>query len=123
MDTASHFTLVHHQLVQAAAAALFVVALCHPTRAPLASQVRAAFLLAKRLGRLLILPTFVCGLDRFWAPHNGTIPGSDTTLPIDPCPADHVLARDDLHPRTFAPPPTATHSPTHRVARFATPGD
>ena len=54
-------------------------------------QVRAAFLLAERLGRLLVLPKLVCGLDRFWAPHNGTIPGSDTTLPIDPCPADHVL--------------------------------
>jgi len=69
MDVASHFHLVHEQLV----------------------QVRAAFLLAERLGRLLVLPKLVCGLDRFWAPHNGTIPGSDTTLPIDPCPADHVL--------------------------------
>ena len=54
-------------------------------------QVRAAFLLAERLGRLLVLPKLVCGLDSFWAPHNGTISGSDTTLPIDPCPADHVL--------------------------------
>jgi len=69
MDVASHFELVHHQLV----------------------QIRAAFLLARRLDRLLVLPRIVCGLDRFWAPHNGTIPGSDTTLPIDPCPADHVL--------------------------------
>lgn len=69
MDVASHFQLVHEQLV----------------------QVRAAFLLAERLGRLLVLPKLVCGLDRFWAPHNGTISGSDTTLPIDPCPADHVL--------------------------------
>jgi len=69
MDVASHFQLVHEQLV----------------------QVRAAFLLAERLGRLLVLPKLVCGLDRFWAPHNGTIPGSDTSLPIDPCPADHVL--------------------------------
>ena len=54
-------------------------------------QIRAAFLLAKKLGRLLILPRILCGLDRFWAPHNGTIPGSDTALPIDPCPADHVI--------------------------------
>ncbi len=69
MDVASHFELVHHQLV----------------------QIRAAFLLAEGLDRLLVLPSMVCGLDRFWAPHNGTIPGSDTTLPIDPCPADHVL--------------------------------
>lgn len=69
MDVASHFRVVHRQLV----------------------QLRAAFLLAAKLGRLLILPTIVCGLDRFWAPHNGTIPGSDTKLPIDPCPADHVV--------------------------------
>jgi hypothetical protein len=69
MDVVSHFTLVNHQLV----------------------QIRAAFLLARRLNRLLILPEIVCGLDRFWAPHNGTIPGSDTQLPIDPCPADHVI--------------------------------
>ena len=69
MDVRSHFALVNHQLV----------------------QLRAAFLLAKRLNRLLILPTLVCGLDRFWAPHNGTIPGSDTVLPIDPCPADHII--------------------------------
>ena len=69
MDVASHFALVHAQL----------------------TQLRSAFLLARRLRRLLILPTLVCGLDRFWAPHNGTIPGSDTKLPIDPCPADHVI--------------------------------
>ena len=63
-----------------------------PAHSPrVALQVRAAFLLAERLGRLLVLPKLVCGLDRFWAPHNGTIPGSDTMLPIDPCPADHVL--------------------------------
>jgi hypothetical protein len=37
------------------------------------------------------LPPLACGLDRFWAPHNGTIPGSATPLPIFPCPADHVL--------------------------------
>jgi len=69
MDVSSHFALVHPQL----------------------TQVRAALLLARRLQRILILPKLVCGLDRFWAPHNGTIPGSDTMLPIDPCPADHVL--------------------------------
>ena len=59
-------------------------------------QVRAAFLLAERLGRLLVLPKLVCGLDRFWAPHNGTIPGSVTTLPIEPCPADHVLDHERM---------------------------
>mmetsp|Transcript_32563 Transcript_32563/g.95799 ORF Transcript_32563/g.95799 Transcript_32563/m.95799 type:complete len:195 (+) Transcript_32563:1-585(+) len=54
-------------------------------------ELRAAFLLAARLDRLLVLPRIVCGLDRFWAPHNGTIPGSDTPLPIEPCPVDHLL--------------------------------
>ena len=54
-------------------------------------QIRAALLLAEKLKRVLVLPPIVCGLDRFWAPHNGTIPGSRTLLPIDPCPADHVL--------------------------------
>ena len=69
MTTALHFRLVHEQL----------------------TQFRAAAILARKLNRLLILPPFVCGLDRFWAPHNGTIPGSRTTLPIEPCPADHVI--------------------------------
>ena len=62
MGLAAHFALVHPQL----------------------TQIRSALLLARKLGRILILPPLVCGLDRFWAPHNGTIPGSDTTLPIDP---------------------------------------
>ena len=69
MDIASHFAMINPQL----------------------TQLRAALLLAQRLNRLLVLPTLMCGLDRFWAPHNGTIPGSDTTLPIDPCPADHII--------------------------------
>ena len=74
MDVASHFQLVHEQLV----------------------QLRAALILARKLERLLILPRMVCGLDRFWAPHNGTIPGSDTKLPIDPCPADHVIDLENI---------------------------
>eukprot|EP00967_Tisochrysis_lutea_P022114 scaffold25193_cov29-Tisochrysis_lutea.AAC.7 len=69
MDLSSHFLAVHLQLV----------------------QLRAAFLLAAKLKRILILPPIACGLDRFWAPHNGTIPGSATPLPVFPCPADHVL--------------------------------
>jgi hypothetical protein len=46
--------------------------------------------LATVLGRTLILPPLWCGLDRYWAPHAGTIPGAGTTLPFQ-CPADHVL--------------------------------
>ena len=81
MTVKAHFELVNQQLV----------------------QIRAAFMLARRLKRLLILPELVCGLDRFWAPHNGTIPGSDTKLPIDPCPADHVIDLEAIS-RQAAPP-------------------
>jgi hypothetical protein len=41
-------------------------------------------------GRVVILPHLVCGMDRWWAPHDGTIPGSGLELPYA-CPADHVL--------------------------------
>ena len=64
-----HFKLVHHQL----------------------SQIRNGFALAKQLGRILVLPRLVCGLDRWWAPHSGIIPGSAARLPLLECPADHVI--------------------------------
>ena len=63
-----HFDLVNHQL----------------------SQVRGALMLANSLKRTLILPEFWCGMDRWWAPHRGTIPGSQLQLPYK-CPADHIL--------------------------------
>ena len=40
---------------------------------------------------MLILPRLVCGLDRWWAPHSGIIPGSAARLPLLECPADHVI--------------------------------
>ena len=64
-----HFKLVNHQL----------------------TQIRNAFALAKATGRTLILPRLVCGLDRWWAPHSGIIPGSAARLPLLECPADHVI--------------------------------
>eukprot|EP00322_Chrysochromulina_rotalis_P023276 CAMPEP_0115844046 /NCGR_PEP_ID=MMETSP0287-20121206/8629_1 /TAXON_ID=412157 /ORGANISM="Chrysochromulina rotalis, Strain UIO044" /LENGTH=653 /DNA_ID=CAMNT_0003297765 /DNA_START=130 /DNA_END=2091 /DNA_ORIENTATION=+ len=64
-----HFQLVHHQL----------------------TQIRNALALAKALDRILILPRLVCGLDRWWAPHSGIIPGSAARLPLLECPADHVI--------------------------------
>lgn len=64
-----HFALVHHQLV----------------------QLRNAFALAQKLGRIVILPRLICGLDRWWAPHSGIIPGSAARLPLLDCPADHVI--------------------------------
>ncbi|KAL1504431.1 hypothetical protein AB1Y20_010837 [Prymnesium parvum] len=69
MSVEQHFALVHHQL----------------------TQIRNAFALASALGRLLILPRLICGLDRWWAPHAGIIPGSAARLPLLECPADHVI--------------------------------
>lgn len=64
-----HFKLVHYQL----------------------TQIRNALALAQQLQRILILPRLVCGLDRWWAPHAGIIPGSAARLPLLECPADHVI--------------------------------
>ncbi|KAI3434501.1 hypothetical protein D9Q98_002576 [Chlorella vulgaris] len=82
--TMPHFNLINYQL----------------------RQMRAAFRLAQLTGRAVILPRLVCGMDRWWAPHDGTIPGSALALPYL-CPADHVLdleamsavlAEDDFGP-------------------------
>lgn len=60
-----------------------------PTHCP-PPQMRHALMLATILGRAVILPELWCGLDRYWAPHAGTIPGSNFSLPFV-CPADHIL--------------------------------
>lgn len=62
-------------------------------------QLRNAFALASILNRTLILPPLWCGLDRYWAPHAGTLPGSEFKLPFI-CPADHVL---DLESKSCNP--------------------
>ena len=66
--TLPHFTLVNHQL----------------------RQLRGAVALAGALGRAVVLPELWCGMDRWWAPHSGIIPGSNQHLPYL-CEADHVL--------------------------------
>jgi len=76
MSVPQHFALVHHQL----------------------AQIRDALALAQALGRILVLPRLVCGLDRYWAPHNGIIPGSATQLPLLECPADHVIDLERMVP-------------------------
>jgi hypothetical protein len=95
-NAAGHFALVNHQL----------------------TQVRAALALASVLNRTLVLPELWCGLDRWWAPHSGTIPGSQFSLPFR-CPADHVLDLEggllarhlDANPEEFGPPiPFREHS-------------
>jgi hypothetical protein len=58
---------------------------------------RQAWGLARALGRRLVLPRFIAGLDRAWFPSfhgkgSGQFPGSDPlfTLPFNP-PSDHIL--------------------------------
>lgn len=63
-----HFKLVNHQLL----------------------QVRNALACAQQLGRTLVMPKLWCGFDRWWAPHDGKIPGSETVLPFQ-CPMDHIF--------------------------------
>ena len=63
-----HFNLVNHQIL----------------------QIRNALAIAQQLGRTLVMPKLWCGFDRWWAPHHGKIPGSETELPFL-CPMDHVF--------------------------------
>ena len=58
-------------------------------------QARAAAAIARALGRVLILPPFLCGLDRVWFPHFGRFPGSQFALPFV-CPLDHVAAVESM---------------------------
>ena len=67
-DTRPHFDLVNHQL----------------------KQLRNAIGVAKALNRTLVMPKIFCGLDRWWAPHDGEIPGSKFQRPFV-CPLDHVI--------------------------------
>jgi len=71
--TVGHFRLAHHQI----------------------QQIRNAFALGLLLDRAVVIPQLWCGLDRWWAPHAGTIPGSDFRLPF-PCPLDHVLDLEQM---------------------------
>ena len=58
--------------------------------------------MASVLGRTLVLPDLWCGADRWWAPHQGTIPGSALLLPFR-CPADHVLDLGRWSPKPQTP--------------------
>ena len=64
-----HFALVNHQIM----------------------QIRDAMALAQALGRTLVLPRMVCGWDRWWAPHGGTIPHSSLQNPYV-CPAVRTIS-------------------------------
>ncbi|GAB4813810.1 hypothetical protein N2152v2_000856 [Parachlorella kessleri] len=71
--TYPHFALVNHQIL----------------------QMRAQFALAEVFGRAAILARLWCGMDRWWSPHAGVIPGSKLDLPFQ-CPSDHVLSLEDM---------------------------
>ncbi|KAK9813171.1 hypothetical protein WJX72_010080 [[Myrmecia] bisecta] len=71
--TLGHFKLVNHQLV----------------------QIRNAMAIAQTLGRTLVVPELWCGQDRWWAPHDGIIPGSKLELPYR-CPMDHVFDLEQM---------------------------
>ena len=58
-------------------------------------QARRAAAIARALDRVLILPPFLCGLDRVWFPHFGRFPGSQFQLPFV-CPLDHVVAVENM---------------------------
>ncbi|EIE21596.1 hypothetical protein COCSUDRAFT_17381, partial [Coccomyxa subellipsoidea C-169] len=58
-------------------------------------QIRNAMAVATALGRTLVIPALWCGADRWWAPHNGIIPGSALRLPFQ-CPLDHVLDLEQM---------------------------
>lgn len=64
-------------------------------------QIRAALVLAHALGRRLILPQLICGLDKYWAPlgRAGVIPGAPAwAVPIQQCPLDHLFNPAELRP-------------------------
>ena len=82
MTTAGHIALINHQL----------------------RQLRSALALAYALGRKLILPSVVCGYDKYWGPlwgpgQRGVIPGTHSfALPIRDCPLDHYIEVGMLDP-------------------------
>ena len=63
-------------------------------------QIKTAAAIAKQLGRTLVLPPILCGLDRVWFPHYGRFPGSTFALPFI-CPVDHVINMDNADVSKF----------------------
>ncbi len=66
-------------------------------------QLRSAWAIAQTLGRALVFPKMWAGLDRWWAPHDGIIPGSNLVLPYI-APFDHVMDLEGCAsvPRVFS---------------------
>ena len=73
---------------------------------------------------ILILPRLVCGLDRWWAPHSGIIPGSAARLPLLECPADHVIDLERMgKPERVLREQTLLVQPAHARERPRVDGD
>mmetsp|Transcript_32904 Transcript_32904/g.71762 ORF Transcript_32904/g.71762 Transcript_32904/m.71762 type:complete len:460 (-) Transcript_32904:127-1506(-) len=62
-------------------------------------QMRDALAIAWVLGRQLVAPPILCGLDRVWFPHYGRFPGSNLKLPFE-CPLDHVVNIEHIFRRS-----------------------
>ncbi|GLI67694.1 hypothetical protein VaNZ11_011960 [Volvox africanus] len=96
MDLANvqgHFKLVNHQLL----------------------RLRTAFAISSVvLHRALVMPPLWCGLDRWWAPHAGRIPGATFKLPFQ-CPLDHVL---DLENGVFKTLPDDHYGPRTEIREY-----
>ncbi|KAG2499431.1 hypothetical protein HYH03_002378 [Edaphochlamys debaryana] len=89
-----HFHLVNHELL----------------------RIRTAFAISSVLtNRALVIPPLWCGLDRWWAPHTGRIPGSDFPLPFQ-CPLDHVL---DLENGAFKDYPVEYFGPRTEIREYS----
>ena len=71
-------------------------------------QMKQAAAVAAALGRVLILPPVLCGLDRVWFPHFGRFPGSQFALPFV-CPLDHVINLERLDASKFREYTFLTH--------------
>jgi hypothetical protein len=71
-------------------------------------QMKQALAVAASLGRMLIMPPVLCGLDRVWFPHFGRFPGSHFALPFV-CPLDHVVNMDRMDASKFREYTFLTH--------------
>eukprot|EP00884_Botryococcus_braunii_P011897 jgi/Botrbrau1/20708/Bobra.0058s0037.1 len=72
-------------------------------------QVRHAWAIAGALNRTLVLPELYCGMDRYWAAHDGVIPGSKFGMPFI-CPLDHILDLEQMERQM----PEVAHGPNVR---------
>ena len=92
-----HFKLVNHQILRiraalAIASVLGRVIVVPEVREPTESTSCDSLILHYFTYDIYVVPFIQvwCGLDRWWAPHSGVIPGSSFKLPFK-CPLDHIF--------------------------------